>query len=94
MLEGKYIKIEEKDIKRIITFLYNNQYYWGNTPEDNLEYTIKASHSWIGDDNHLYISFNEKKYFFHKRLPSDSSKYVNIYLIMREYKLKRVLKCC
>ena len=100
-LEGKYIKINRKDIKRVITFLHNNGYRWGNVMNDNnrinsIEHSIKSSHSWLNYNEELHIRFNEKYYYYNDL---DLSKYglehinIDIYFyLIREEKLKRILK--
>ena len=97
-LENKYIEIDDKNVKRVIHFLYNNGYYW-------LNIKTKFRYKEIEVNNHLkkyfsehlyikkiYIEVNKCSMMFHIETPLNAKIKFDINFLLREEKLKRILQ--
>jgi len=92
-LDRKYIEINKKNATEVITFLYNKHYFWDlyNVPDFDFTLTSTKNHF---DDNYnkiLYIVFHGNGFEFTSYKPN-ICEYVNIKHLIRENKLKRILK--
>ena len=87
-LEGKYIEINENNVKQIITFLYSKGYTWDRG--ERLKSTLTTYNICFND--HKYIKFISDKEFLFSDYPSNYYNCININKYFREEKLKRILK--
>jgi len=96
ILEGKYILLENKDFRKIITILYNNGYYWKDYydtygRDDMINYMINyydvAS---ITCDGYILIGYSNFDVLDYKEFINKEQLYVEN--LFREEKLKRILK--
>jgi len=92
-LACKYIEINRNNSKDIITLLYKKGYSWLSGYDLGL--TLHQYKMYINDDGKTYISFyNPKSFCFNKYIDSVEEEYTffDINILMREDKLKRILK--
>ena len=96
LLSGKYIIVNEKNLKQIITYLFSLGYIWRNT------IYVKSAIHWAKDymmnreilyitiDKNM-INFEHYEFLFEEYI-FKNYKFVDINILLREYKLKRILK--
>jgi len=92
-LDGKCILIDKDNAKSVITFLYDIGYKWNIVSEPDVEYTIIQVIEHFLDNFHkdfLYIQIKDKLFNFDTYCGSFT--FIDIKQIIREYKLKRILK--
>jgi len=91
-LEGKYTIIDLNNINTVIAFLYREGYNWANN-DINLNDTIRELKEIIEKSNEIiYIKLrSNKKFWFTIDIPQKLT-YFDINKLLREYKLKRILK--
>jgi len=89
-LEGKYIEINLKNVKQVVTFLYSIGYDWA---ENGLSLNVSIIHitSLIKEYNAIYFECINEKEFWIARQKSNKYCFLDIKKLMREDKLKRVL---
>jgi len=90
LLTGKYIVINKKeDIKPFLNFLYSNGYYW------NADHKKMIKGLYEDFTKQIYISssfnFNDKSLWWFTHKLEDKTE-LNIRSLLREEKLKRILK--
>jgi len=90
-LTGKYIEIDKNNAKYIITLLYSKNFSW--TLSGNLVDTLNSYHSFININNKKsYINFISSNTFIFLLYKPLGCNYFDINKLLREYKLKRILK--
>jgi len=90
-LAGKYIIFNKNNTETIVKFLYSKGYSWASTIGHDLEQTLEVFKMTM--DNcyeEKYIQFKNNLFYFNNQIPP--LKYINIKLLIREDKLKRILK--
>jgi len=93
-LDGKYIEINENNIKPILIYLENCGYYWGNkTNPYTIEYILER---YYGSENVAIViqtdNLPDNKRLFLGAYINHCKKKIDITKLMREVKLKRILK--
>jgi len=98
ILEGKYIKLTEKNYNYILNYLYIEGYYFGlfNGDIDNVE-TIRFLNNQnlkIHNNPAVIFSIEKRLYFTHysDTLNIKYRKELNIQVLFREKKLKHILR--
>jgi len=88
-LKGKYIEINENNVEYIINLLYSKGYSWREFDIEKILIHIKC---YMGINGYLYIKFLSQKSFIVSSWVSINYIKYDINHILREYKLKRILK--
>jgi len=92
-LHGKYIEIDRNNIEYVITLLYSIGYEW--TIGKCLNHTLDGYKNFTNETGKSYIRIhiNDDQFIFLHHIPDDNIyTYFNINILLREYKLKRILK--
>jgi len=89
-LNGKYIEINKNNAEYIIKFLYSNGHEW--TIGTNLIDTLNNYKEFIDVNKVSYIRIDYNQFIFLNYKPDDRYTYFNINKLIREKKLKRILK--
>jgi len=94
-LNGKYIKVDNNNIRYIIKFLYNNGYQWNDYEYKFNQIIDKINISMSSGWPYKWIHIYEKSIFCLNRFDPSNPTDDEIFDIMpyiREQKLKRILK--
>ena len=94
-LTDKYIILDNKnDVRKIITYLYENGYIWnGAKIGENVDDIVDVILSYLNKyDNDIYLDIFYSNRFTLTFTKPKSSTFIRIKNILREQKLKRILK--
>jgi len=91
-LVGKYIEINLKNYEQVINFLYRKGCIYGG-PHDNINSAKYYIHLFIeSSDNLYYIKIISDNFFASIYRVDKSRNIIDGNILIREYKLKRILK--
>ena len=94
ILDGKYIKINVENAKTILHFLYNKGYAWYRVDEiKNINELLQMISKYFGDEKivSIYVESINARIFF-RAFDVEKKKEITITQLLREDKLKRILK--
>ena len=86
--------IEINQLKYALNFLYDNGYHWSDPTESFKEFIYKNIMSYKDKTKLFYIHIEKynKISWDYEQINYDGVKYIKFNKILREYKLKRILK--
>jgi len=91
-LNGYYIEINRNNVESIIKILYGKGYFWSVLKHDLNETLFRySSHINLYKKSHI-IFYDTNVFYFETIIVEEKYKFFDINKLIREYKLKRILK--